>query len=204
MKIVCINGNIASGKSTLLKRLQSRGHDVVLEGLNRGKWRDVLSMYYTSPERYGYLFQTLVLAEMKETYAAIRKRVREPANPEGIVFVERSHLDCLSFAMLVHRNGHMSKEEMATFKQLYDLLLEQPDVVITLELSPKVCFERCKARGRQCETDISLSYLIGVDLFTKQIMEENSKLPNSPVHIKLDVFGKSTDTIASAVLVCLK
>ena len=201
VKIVSINGNIACGKSTLLKRLRSRGYEVVMEGLNRGKWGSVLEMYYKSPERYGYLFQTLVVAEMKETYAGIRTRQYDAKN--GVVFVERSHLDCMAFAKLVYENGHMSREEIETFKRLYDLLLEQPDIVISLDLSPEVCFERCKARARKCESEITLSYLRGVDQFTEMVMEENAKRSNSPVLMRLDVLGKSTNEIVDELVLLL-
>ncbi len=190
--LICINGNIACGKSTLLKTLESRGHRVVLEGLNRGRWGNILDKYYKNPKRYGYLFQTCVLADMKRTYSRLKKQ------GEGHIFVERSPLDCQAFSEVVYECGNMTEDEYSTFNSLYDLLYEAPSVIISLDLDPAVCFERCKARARKCEEEISLDYIEAVDRCTKRVMENPSSSVPVEIH-HIDVFGKSTDQIASAV-----
>jgi predicted ATPase len=122
--IISVNGNIACGKSTLLRALEKRGYAVVMEGLDRDEWGNVLSMYYKNPKRYGYLFQTLVAAEMKETYAALRagkyEKFTEKKDPK-VIFTERSHVDCLAFAKLVWRQSNMSNVEYQTFKRIYNM-----------------------------------------------------------------------------------
>jgi deoxyadenosine/deoxycytidine kinase len=201
VKIISINGNIACGKSTLLSALRMKGHDVVLEGYNRGEWGDVLNLYYQDPKRYGYLFQTLVVTEMKESYQRIRQEEGKfvGKNDDDIVFVERAHVDCLAFAKLVHKNGDMSDVEFRTFRRLYDLMLEQPDVIISLNLSPEVCFERCKARGRACEAELTLEYLQGVHNSTNSAMLENSNYPDCPILMTLDVLGMRTEEIVKKI-----
>jgi deoxyadenosine/deoxycytidine kinase len=200
VRIISINGNIACGKSTLISALKNKGYDVVLEGYNRGEWGNVLSMYYKNPKRYGYLFQTLVIAEMKEAYERIREEaILVGKNDDDIVFVERSHVDCLAFAQLVHKNGDMTDVEFKTFKRLYNLLLEQPDLIISLNLEPDVCFERCKARGRECESDLNVEYLRGVHNSTNSAMLENSNNPNAPVLMDLDVLGMQTADIVERI-----
>jgi deoxyadenosine/deoxycytidine kinase len=56
MPIISISGNIGAGKSTLLKRLESMGHTVMFEGINRGAWGGLLKKYYDDPKKYAYLF----------------------------------------------------------------------------------------------------------------------------------------------------
>jgi len=198
--IISINGNIACGKSTLLKALKDKGHNVVLEGYDRGKWGNVLNMYYENPKRYGYLFQTVVIAEMKETYESIREEAKfKGTSSDDIVFVERAHVDCLAFAQLVHANGHMTDTEYETFKRLYDLLLEQPDCIITLNLEAEVCFERCKARARACESGMTLEYLKGVQRSTEKALLTNSMQVNAPTVMSVDVLGMSTDEIVNEI-----
>jgi deoxyadenosine/deoxycytidine kinase len=198
--IISINGNIACGKSTLLKALKEKGHNVVLEGYDRGKWGDVLNMYYKNPKPYGYLFQTVVIAEMKETYESIREESKFiGTSSDDIVFVERAHVDCLAFAQLVHANGHMTNTEYETFKKLYDSLLEQPDCIITLNLEAEVCFERCKARARACESGITLEYLKGVQRSTEKAMLTNSMQVNAPTLMSVNVLGMSTDEIVNEI-----
>lgn len=190
--LICINGNIASGKSTLLRSLEKRGHRVVLEGLDRGQWGNILELYYRDPQRYGYLFQTRVLADMKKTYGFLKK---EGTQGDQNVFVERSPLDCMAFSHVVYENGNMSEEEYTTFKLLYEMLYDAPRVIISLNLSPKVCFERCKARGRPCEKEISLEYLETVERCTNRVMKKN---PHLDIRY-LDVYGKSTSQIVNMV-----
>jgi deoxyadenosine/deoxycytidine kinase len=189
--LICINGNIACGKSTLLKSLEKRGHRVVLEGLDRGQWGNILELYYRDPQRYGYLFQTRVLADMKKMYGFLKKD-----DPGEMVFVERSPLDCMAFSQVVYENGNMSEEEYTTFKSLYELLYDAPRVIISLNLSPKVCFERCKARGRPCEKEISLEYLESIERCTNRVMKNTSN--NIDIRY-LDVYGKSTSQIVQMV-----
>ena len=186
MFTVSISGNIATGKSTLLKELRARGHTVFLEGLNRGSWDQLLELYYKNQEKYGYVFQTMVLADISETYIKIKQK------ENGIVFVERSHIDCLAFATLVHSNGHMTDVEFSLFCRLYNLVFQKPDKIIRLKLDPKICFERCKARGRKCEKDMSVAYLSGVEKHTANAHEKF-------VVVSIDVLGKTTASIADDV-----
>jgi len=200
--IISVNGNIACGKSTLLRALEKRGYVVVMEGLDRYQWGNVLSMYYKNPRRYGYLFQTLVAAEMKETYAALRagkyEKFTEKDDPK-VIFTERSHVDCLAFAKLVWRQNNMSNVEYQTFKRIYNIMLEQPDLIISLELAPEICFERCKARARKCENELQLSYLQEVDKTMKEVMSDNQPVENAPKQIKINVLGKTTRSIVEEV-----
>ena len=198
LKIVSINGNIASGKSTLLKMLKQEGYNVYLEGLNRGKWGNVLELYYKNPKRYGFLFQMKVLADMKQTYESIRG-LSDPGDEvdkkEQYVFIERSCIDCLAFTHVIYQNGDMSEEEYRTFIALYELLYDPPTIILPLKLSPVICFERCKARGRECEKTVSLKYLETVQKNTERVMTGDNQIKI----INLDVCGKTTREIVSMV-----
>ena len=78
-------------------------------------------------------------------------------------------------------------------------MLEQPDVIISLNLSPEVCFERCKARGRACEAELTLEYLQGVHNSTNSAMLENSNYPDCPILMTLDVLGMRTEEIVKKI-----
>ena len=200
--IISVNGNIACGKSTLLRALEKRGHVVVMEGLDRDEWGKVLGMYYKNPKRYGYLFQTLIAAEMKETYSALRtkkyEKFTDKKNPK-VIFTERSHIDCLAFAKLVWRQNNMTHIEYQTFKRIYAIILEQPDIIISLELAPEICFERCKARARKCENELHLSYLQEVHKNIAEVMSDNQSSYDAPKQIKINVLGKTTHSIVEEV-----
>eukprot|EP01048_Picozoa_sp_COSAG05_P018037 COSAG05_NODE_2569_length_2888_cov_1.738975_1_plen_102_part_00 len=44
--LVCNDGNIGAGKSTLMTLLEKQGHKVVLEGIDRSTWGTLLDDYY--------------------------------------------------------------------------------------------------------------------------------------------------------------
>ena len=165
--IICINGNIGSGKSTLLKKLKEAGFAVYFEGIDRGAWGDLLGKYYDNPKEYSYLFQTVVLADMKEVYDAIVSKHQE----NEIVFVERSHTDCLAFCTLIKDEGDMKQEEFDAFQRLLNLLYVSPDVHITIQVPPKICLDRLLYRGRASETTIALDYLKKIEKYTERCMK---------------------------------
>jgi deoxyadenosine/deoxycytidine kinase len=165
--IVCINGNIGSGKSTLLKKLKEEGYAVYFEGLDRGTWGDLLEKYYENPKRYSYLFQTVVLADMRELYNIIRLTHRE----DEIVFVERSHIDCLAFCTMIKDEGNMKQEEFEAFERLFNLLYVSPDIYVTLNIPPSICLDRLQYRGRKSESSITMNYLRRVEKYTSKCME---------------------------------
>jgi deoxyadenosine/deoxycytidine kinase len=93
----------------------------------------------------------------------------------------------------------MTDIEYETFKRLYDLLLEQPDCVITLNLEAEVCFERCKARARACESGITLEYLKNVQRSMEKALLTNSMQVDAPKLMNVNVLGMSTDEIVKKI-----
>jgi deoxyadenosine/deoxycytidine kinase len=191
--IICINGNIGSGKSTVLKKLQAAGFAVYFEGIDRGAWCNLLGKYYDNPKEYSYLFQTVVLADMKELYDMISSKHKE----NEIVFVERSHIDCLAFCKLIRDEGNMKEEEFEVFKRLLNLLYVSPDMHITIKVSPKICLDRLLYRGRGSETSVSLNYLEKVDKYTTECL--NMGICVSKKYV-IDGKGKSPNEVRDQIL----
>jgi len=165
--IVSVAGNIGSGKSTLLRYLKKSGCFVLLEGVNRNKWKGLLSKYYENPRKYSFLFQTIILLDMNEEW----EKFTDLAHP--IIFTERSCIDTLAFATLIHSEGNMSDEEFDTFKQLYTKLGSAPDLVINLKVKPTVCYDRICYRDREGEDKISLDYLQKFSTASEKILKES-------------------------------
>ena len=78
MKIV-IDGNIGSGKTTQLDLLDDIGFKVKREPLNQ--WP--LDLYYSDPERWGLLFQLLILQTLK-TYPGFMIYERSPISSRDV------------------------------------------------------------------------------------------------------------------------
>lgn len=198
MPIISISGNIGAGKSTLLKRLESMGHTVMFEGINRGAWGGLLKKYYDDPKKYAYLFQTTVLADMAEQWNVLARAKLG----DKIVFTERSCLDNMAFTSLIYEDGNMTNDEYATFKRLHALIGTNPDMVVMLRASTSTCLDRIRFRDRDGEDKITVQYLDKIKAHTERVLYDSGV----PYVIEL-VEGKAPDQLVKSVdaaVECLK
>lgn len=157
---VIVEGNIASGKSTLLHKLQQLPSiEVLLEPVD--KWRNlsggnIIGRMYEDAHRWGYLFQSYVLLTMMELH---HKEVDCPmAMLERSVFSAR-----YCFVENLHKSGVLDDMEYGCYCQWFDHILKKDpphiDLIVYLRSSPEVCYERLQERGREEEKPVTLEYL---------------------------------------------
>ena len=110
--MVCIEGNIAAGKSTAGAQLAKAGHVVIPEGLD--VWGTTLKEFYKSPSRWAFTLQTTILLSMAELHdRALREHALRP-----VVFFERSPASAALFAATSVRNQDMNDDEVAILQRL--------------------------------------------------------------------------------------
>ncbi|XP_064384171.1 thymidine kinase 2, mitochondrial-like [Halichondria panicea] len=157
---VAVEGNIASGKSTLLSKLQLMNSvEVLVEPVD--KWQNLaggnlIGRMYEDAERWGYLFQSYVLLTMMEVH---HKTVNSP-----IMMLERSVYSARHcFVENLHNNGILNDMEFSCYCQWFDHLVQQNppklDLIVYLRSSPEVCYQRLQERGRKEEKPVTLEYL---------------------------------------------
>lgn len=151
-KIFCIDGNIGSGKSTILDELKNRGYKVFKENLE--EWMPFLKLFYEDPKRWMFTLQVEITVSMKHQYDEMCADVSEP-----FIFVERSPLSSLLFVKNGVRNGYLTLEEINTFASIFNQNFWNPDRVFYVDTPVDVCFQRKQKRDRQCEKDIETTYL---------------------------------------------
>jgi deoxyguanosine kinase len=149
---MAIEGNVASGKSTLIKTLQAAlSCPAYLEPVE--DWSQQLDSFYREPSRYGLALQLKVLTSF----------LRKGKDEHDLSFIERSPLSSrYVFGALLHQDGLLSKCEFDTYEALFDAmspLLVDPQSCIYVYSAPGVCFMRSALRGRSEETDLTSSYL---------------------------------------------
>jgi deoxyadenosine/deoxycytidine kinase len=158
-----IEGNIGSGKSTILKKLDKMSNvEVVQEPVD--KWieikdndgKNLLQHFYENMNRYSYMFQTMVF---KTRIEALSK----PQEKE-IRFSERSiWTDRYVFGKMCLEDGKMNSIETSCYKYWFEFLEEQfkpkPDGIIYIKCSPEKCLKRIEKRGREEESKIPIEYL---------------------------------------------
>lgn len=166
--IISVEGNIGSGKSTILKALrvytEIQGIPLVYLDEPVSQWeqiqskdgKNMIELFYANPAKYAFAFQMMAyISRLTLFKEAIRK------NPKCILITERCLLtDYHIFASMLHEQGTMLDEEYAIYKQWFSFF--QQDIPITaivyVRCDPTVSFERCKKRGRAGE-EIPLEYL---------------------------------------------
>lgn len=158
-----IEGNIGSGKSTLVDKLSQRSDaelipepvDVWLS-IKGNDNKNLLHHFYDDMDRYAYLFQTMVF---KTRLQSLDKPQEKP-----IRFSERSiWTDKYVFGKTCIDDNKMNQLETNCYHTWFNWLEEkfrpQPTGIIYIKCSPEKCSERINKRGREEESHIPLSYL---------------------------------------------
>jgi deoxyadenosine/deoxycytidine kinase len=169
MKVITIEGNIGTGKSTLLDALKGVSlhvpHVVVPENIH--DWvkpicgdQNLFDKFYKDPERFAFMFQSYLLAS-KSKYLAETMRSVEPGT---LLICERSmYTDINVFARTLFDNKHMTDVEYHVYKETHDTIVKLLDVDVCghvyLRSSPDVCMHRIAKRARKSEERIRMPYI---------------------------------------------
>ena len=164
-----IEGNIGSGKSTLIEYLQTQSKynekkiKILKEPVDEWKnfkdritGKNVLDYFYKDPERWGYLFQMNAFIT--------RSKLIDKYKLTNTILMERSvYSDRYVFAKNCYEKGLITSIEWDTylnwFEWLSNMLELNGDAYIYLRTSPEKSYERIKKRNREEELDISFDYI---------------------------------------------
>ena len=159
--VVSIEGNIGSGKSTILELLKQRFKDnksVAFLSEPVDVWReikdadgvDLLTNFYKNQEKFSFHFQ---MAAYISRISAITKLQK---NPEiKLIVVERSiWTDKNVFAKMLYDDGKISELEYNIYLKWFDEFskLINHSLNVYIKTKPEVAFERVKKRNRSGET----------------------------------------------------
>ncbi|XP_040897749.1 deoxyguanosine kinase, mitochondrial-like [Toxotes jaculatrix] len=185
VKRVSIEGNIAVGKSTFARLLQTACLDWEVMAEPVSKWQNIqsetskgtdtspettvsnlLQMMYEDPQRWSYTFQT------HSCMSRLRTQLQPPParllSSEGtpVQVYERSvYSDRYIFALNMFELGCINSTEWAVYQDWHSLLVEQfghqvaLEGIIYLRAPPEKCMERLEHRGRSEEKEVKLDYL---------------------------------------------
>ena len=166
--ILSIEGNIGSGKSTILKYLQDNNQNDAIIFLKEpvDKWEKIkdnegltlLEHFYKDPSKHAFMFQIMAFA----TRMQILKETIEK-NPDcKMVVCERSILaDQQVFANMLHKDGLIDSMGISIYTTMANnYLKDYPlDGVIYIDADPSICSDRINKRKRTGESTISVDYL---------------------------------------------
>jgi deoxyadenosine/deoxycytidine kinase len=181
MKLIYIEGNIGSGKTSIMEMIQhTREDDDYIEFLFEPvtAWRNsgLFDLFYSDPTRYAFAFQVMVLTSRIEQLQQVNTGETE------IVIMERSLDTCGQvFGKMLHDQGKISDMEWTLYQKLldqYDTMIEvmltdengEPQDVETIWVctEPEICRERIAKRNRKGEQVIDLGYLKDIERYHEQ------------------------------------
>ena len=159
---IAIDGNIGSGKSTLMKELSSVLSSVALFPEPVERWT-LLSSFYNDKERFALSFSLQVLTSIGSNNIF----------PNDLI-MERSPLTAKQvFTKSLADKGIMGLEEFSIYCKVYDVLGWKPDVIIYIDTPVETCFERINRRNRKGENGkIDMSYLYNLEEYYKTMLSD--------------------------------
>lgn len=168
-RIISIEGNIGSGKSTLVKQLQDYDKNIksnlkvcflqepvdIWNTITDENGKNIIECYYADQKSYAFSFQMMAYISRIHT-------IKEALTKDyDIIITERCvHTDKNVFAKMLYDEGKINNIEY----KIYDLwfnefLKDLPEIeIIYLKTSPDIAYERVIKRSRPGET-IPLEYL---------------------------------------------
>lgn len=189
--IVCVEGNIGSGKSSFLETFN---HDprikTFFEPLD--KWmnyngENLLRESYENPKEKSFLFQVCNFVTMIHRDRDMNKYLIENARKE-IVLTERWFFS--GSDVFVPNNiiaGNLTHYEGKLLEELSEVMSGipvRPDMIIYIDTAPKTCQERIKIRNREGESKLTLETLSTLDgLFKKMQNNDRTKMYDIPLCI---------------------
>jgi len=165
--VVSIEGNIASGKSTLLETLkQSADRSQValcfisepLQALQKNGW---LQKFYRDMHRHAFSFQFIMLMKKwKSMLEQILKLCSTPQQRPVVIITERSlYSDSRVFTAALHSMGHIDNTDMELIQEAYETylctlrLLHCKEIgYVYLNTDAGECYKRYISRDREGET----------------------------------------------------
>jgi deoxyadenosine/deoxycytidine kinase len=167
--IVSVEGNIGSGKSTILNAMRERYHEIdgvpivyvdepvsQWEQIKSKEGKNMIELFYANPSKYAFSFQMMAyISRLTMIRAAVQ------ANPNAVILTERCLLtDYNIFASMLHEQGQMLDEEFTIYKTWFHAFEQDIPVtsIVYVRCNPTTAFARCKKRARVGE-EIPLEYL---------------------------------------------
>jgi deoxyadenosine/deoxycytidine kinase len=165
VKIFSIEGNIGSGKSTIIQRLKESGEKFIFLPEPVDEWnkiRDItgqtiLEKFYKNKKDYAFSFQMMAyitrLSQLKECI--------KTAPEDSIIITERClYTDRYVFAKMLYDAEIMNFIEYSIYLRWFNEFIDfNLSAFIYIKTEPEICLNRTKIRNRKGEELIPLKYL---------------------------------------------
>lgn len=151
-QFVCIEGNIGSGKTSLVEKMSYDYQGKML--LEEFEDNPFLPHFYNNPERYAF---TVELFFMTERYKQLQNHISNQDLFARSIFADFSFIKTLLFA-----RKNLQDEEYKLFQMLFSVLnksFPKPDLLVYLHRDVEHLLKNIRERNRGFEQNISAEYL---------------------------------------------
>ncbi|KAE9526910.1 hypothetical protein AGLY_013558 [Aphis glycines] len=185
---VAIEGNVGSGKSTLIKYFE-KFKEVETNAEPIETWRDLnghnlLQLTYSDPHRWNFAFQHNVQLS--------RLNLQSKTTNKDIQMFERSlQNNRYCFVEMAHDKGLLSSPEYGVMCQWYEYIEANVDIgldlIVYLRSLPDIVYTRMQRRNRPEERTVKLDYLVNLhEYYEKWLIKKYYNLPCSLLVIDVD------------------
>lgn len=195
--IVSIDGNIGSGKSTILKFLEvffGDKKDIIFLDEPVSEWEKIkdkdnvtiIEKFYNNQTKYSFAFQMMAyISRLSLLKDAIEK------NPNAIIITERClNTDRYVFSKMLYDDGKLEDVEYQIYLKWFDnfTYLQNIHKTIYLKTDPDICYKRINKRNRDGESNISLEYLQNCDKYHEDMINNTTKDNCLIIDSNIDIF----------------
>lgn len=167
--IISVEGNIGSGKSTILEKLEEFMRDNnrivflkepvdIWESIKDNTGENILQKFYKNQHEYAFPFQVMAYASR---LSMIRNTIKN-RNDVDIIVCERSlAADKHIFAKMLYDDGKIDDISYQIYNSFYNMFEDEfkLDGIVYIDADAEICNERINKRSRAGESSISLEYL---------------------------------------------
>jgi len=181
-KIISIEGNIGSGKSTLVEALRTNFANNknicflqepvdIWNTIKDKKGNTMLSKFYGDTTKYAFAFQMMAyISRLSMLKEALKKNYE-------VIVVERSMFtDKMVFAKMLYDDGIIEEVEFQIYNKWFDEFINDlPTInIIYVKTTPDIAAARVKKRSREGEI-IPLEYLINCNKYHEDWLQTYDK-----------------------------
>jgi deoxyadenosine/deoxycytidine kinase len=178
--ILSIEGNIGSGKSTIIEYLKNNINDNNIiflqepvdewEKIKDNNNNTVLQNFYADQKKYSFAFQMMAYISRLNL---LRNTIKE--NPNKIIITERSlFTDKYVFAKMLFDAENMNEIEYQIYNNWFESFLDLAPIskMIYLKTDPQISFNRISIRNREGENNIPFSYIKNCHLYHNNMYDK--------------------------------
>jgi len=200
---ISIDGNIGSGKSSLIKNIEEYldNRENIYNASKLYQYRDNISLIQ-EPVSLWKPYLNNFYKDMKNNGLALQMKILKhhlSVPNENIVITERSSKSCVDiFGKHLYNSELLNSLDISLMKDYENSFGNLPDVYIYIDTPPQICGQRIDLRNRESEDKISIDYLENIDKLYSDMYSDKIKNLSYKVDGKMspkDVLGKTIEIL---------